>query len=181
MSSCCKSYGNHGGDQMSVTNHQYTYFPDTELNKLVNYPPINFSGNMGSTEISKSEPSSVMTGGASRKKRCKTLKIKNIGVIYKKDIMNPRRDINVVKKQLMALTHVSFPPLASRRRRSSSHKSKKKRSQKKRSQKKRSSKKRRSRKQRGGSTVGYSAGGINIPASQLNLANPAPITAYAQQ
>lgn len=166
---------------MSVQSNQYTYFPDTTFNKLVNYPPINFSGNMGSTEISKSEPSSVMTGGASRKKRCKTLKIKNIGVIYKKDIMNPRRDINVVKKQLMALTHVSFPPLASRRRRSSSHKSKKKRSQKKRSQKKRSSKKRRSRKQRGGSTVGYSAGGINIPASQLNLANPAPITAYAQQ
>ena len=177
MSSCCKSYEN-DGDPMVITSHQYTYFPEAITDRLVNYPPINFSGNMGSNEISKSEPSSAMTGGARRKKRCKTVKIKNIGVIYKKDIMNPRRDMNVVKKQLMALTQVSFPPLSSRRRRSASRKSKKKRSQKKRSGKKSS---RKSRKQRGGSTVGYSTGGINIPASQLNTANPAPITAYSQQ
>jgi hypothetical protein len=165
-------------NQLDANETSYTVYPDNHGNRMVNWPPVNFSGNMGSNQIPTSEPSSVFTGGArkTRKKRCKPLKIKNVNVLYKKhNIMTPQKDIRLVKKQLMALTEVSFPPFSRKRtKRSMTRKSKttKKKSARKH---KKSSKKRKSMKMRGGTTtVGYSTPVYPLSSSELALANPAP-------
>ena len=174
--------------QRNLENHQLanetsqTIFPDNLGNKLVNWPPVNFSGNMGSNQRPESSPSSVFTGGSrkTRKKKCKPLKIKNVNVLYKKhNMMSPQKDIRLVKKQLMALTEVSFPPFSRRKRRNNKKKSSKSKSAKK-SKKgnKKSSKKgkRKSMKMRGGSTtVGYTTPAQALSSGELNLANPVPI------
>ncbi len=196
----CKTYGEHGEDFHNANSSMFTVFPASS-NRMVNYPAINFSGNMGSNQIPQSSPASLskeMTGGASKskskktrrgrkkgiknKKRCRTMKIKNVGIIYKKDTMNPRKDIRAVKKQLMRLTQISFPPLSGRRSRAAARRSRKSKTSRK-TKKSRGSKKRKgTRKQRGGTTsTGYSTGGIAIPASELRLANPAPHTPYPME
>jgi hypothetical protein len=188
----CKTYGDHNEQYGNANSSMFTVFPATS-NRMVNYPAINFSGNMGSVQIPQSSPASLsknMTGGASKSKskskrkkrsRCKTMKIKNVGVIYKKDTMNPRKDIRSVKKQLMKLTEISFPPISGKRSRSARRSRRAKRSSKSKSRSKSKSmkKKKGTRKQRGGTvSSGYSTGGITIPASQLRLANPVPHTPY---
>ena len=165
-------------NQQHANETSYTVYPDNHGNRMVNWPPVNFSGNMGSNQIPTSEPSSVFTGGArkTRKKRCKPLKIKNVNVLYKKNnIMTPQKDIRLVKKQLMALTEVTFPPFS--RKRTKRSKTRKSKTTKKKSARKhkKSSKKRKSMKMRGGTTtVGYSTPSYSLSSSELALANPAP-------
>lgn len=167
-------------NQLAAHETLYTVYPDNHSNRMVNWPPVNFSGNMGSNQIPTSEPSSVFTGGAknTRKKRCKSLKIKNVNILYKKhNMMSPQKDIRVVKKQLMALTEVSFPPF-SRKRTTRHHRTRKpKKATKKSGRKhKKSSKKRKSMKMRGGTTtVGYTSPASQLSSSELALANPVPI------
>lgn len=170
-------------NQQAAHETSFTVYPDNHGNRMVNWPPVNFSGNMGSIQVPKSSPSySVFTGGArkTRKKRCKPLKIKNVNVLYKKhNMMSPQKDIRLVKKQLMALTEVSFPPFS--RRRTKHKKSKKSKTIKKKSARKnkKSSKKRKgkkSMKMRGGTTtVGYTTPSSSLSSSELALANPVPI------
>lgn len=178
--SCCNSYNIE--NQQAAHETSYTVYPDNAGNKMINWPPVNFSGNMGSNQIPTSSPSSVFTGGArkTRKKRCKPVKIKNVNVLYKKhNMMSPQKDIRLVKKQLMALTEVSFPPFS--RRRTKHKKSKKSKTIKKKSasKNKKSSKKRKgkkSMKMRGGTTtVGYTTPASSLSSSELALANPVPI------
>jgi hypothetical protein len=196
----CKTYGEHGEEYHNANSSMFTVFPEPS-NRMVNYPAINFSGNMGSNQIPQSSPASLskeMTGGASKskskksrrkrknsvknKKRCKTMKIKNVGIIYKKDTMNPRKDIRAVKKQLMRLTEISFPPLSGKRSRAAARRSRKSKASKKTKKSRRNKKRKGTRKQRGGTTsTGYSTGGIVIPASELRLANPAPHTPYPME
>lgn len=168
-------------NQQAAHETSFTVYPDNHGNRMVNWPSVNFSGNMGSIQVPTSSPSSVFTGGArkTRKKRCKPLKIKNINVLYNKhNMMSPQKDIRLVKKQLMALTEVSFPPFS--RRRTKHKKSKKSKTTKKKSARKskKSSKrrKRKSMKMRGGTTtVGYTTPASSISSSELALANPVPI------
>lgn len=143
---------------------------------MVNYPATHFSGNMGSTQIPTSTPSVAFTGGG-KTKNCKNLKIKNVDLLYKKhNIMTPQKDIRLVKRQLMALTEVSFPPFS--RRYTRSKKNKKSKKSKKSARSGRARKTRRGRKMRGGTTTtGYSIGSEDgLPTSAL--ANPAPFNIY---
>ena len=199
----CKTYGEHGEEFHNANSSMFTVFPASS-NRMVNYPAINFSGNMGSNQIPQSSPASLskeMTGGASKskskkskksrrrrknstknKKRCKTMKIKNVGIIYKKDTMNPRKDIRAVKTQLMKLTQITFPPLSGKRSRAASRRSRKSKASRKTKKSRRNRKRKETRKQRGGTTsTGYATAGIAIPASELRLANPAPYTPYPME
>ena len=166
--SCCKTFDLRYSD---VNNTSGTLLPtensNGDLHNVVNYPATNFSGNMGSNEIPSSSLSGAFTGG-SRKKRCKPLKIKNVDVLYKKhNMMSPQKDIRVVKRQLMALTKITFPLLErkSRRHHKKSHKMKKAKKTKKVNHGKKSRKSRKVRKMKGGSTVGYSTGGVEYDSS----------------
>lgn len=176
--SCCKTDDLKYTDINTVSN---TLLPNENSNggqqHLVNYPATNFSGNMGSNQVPSSTLSSAFTGG-SRKKRCRPLKIKNVDVLYKKhNMMSPQKDIRAVKRQLMALTKVTFPLREYKAR--SHKKSRKNKKAKKTKKAKRGKKSRKSRKMRGGSTVGYSTGGVDISPKMLALANPSPYTAYS--
>lgn len=162
-------------NQLSASEKSYTIYPDNNGNKMINWPPVNFSGNMGSNQIPTSEPSSVFTGGTKkmRKKQYNLTKIKNINILYNKNkIMTPQKDIRFVKKQLMSLASVSFPHLS--RTKTKYNKTRKSKAVNKSIRRyKKSYKKRKSMKMRGGTTtVGYTTPASSLSPSELALANP---------
>ena len=44
-------------NQQAAHETSYTVYPDNHGNRMVNWPPVNFSGNMGSIQVPKSSPS----------------------------------------------------------------------------------------------------------------------------
>lgn len=179
--SCCKVYDPQYSPSEIGTSYTISPLSNDANMTMVNYPPVNFSGNMGSIQIPTTTPSTAFTGGSG--KSCKNIKIKNVDLLYKKhNIMTPQKDIRLVKRQLMALTEVSFPPFSRRYAKSrKSRKSKNGKKSKKPNRSGRSRKTKKARKMRGGSTVGYSVASSPLEPNQIALANPAPFAAYKSE
>jgi hypothetical protein len=146
-------------EDLNDKNNQVFY---GEHNKYVDRFNTNFSGNFGSNEAPCAK-----TGGAARRKRktCKKLKIKNVGLVHKKHTsMFPHKEIKMLKKKILTLRSIAMPGTSVVRA------TKKRRVSKGKKTKARKTKGKKSAKQRGGS---YGLGGTLNP-HELGLANPTP-------